>query len=267
MKQQEYESDASLSLDEFMNTMSAQIRGDGQDGDDAPCSSADRGTAASSIKRVSFSTVTFHHHSIILGDNPGVMSGAPLSISWKAFETMILNVDDYEHAINGDSDNNVARLRKTISELALTSAERERILRNQGYARGEVKEAALRAEQDKMKRQRTNQLCAWDGAQARMEIVARFLSNLVTLGLRKRQEQQLWQKTVMASSSSSSSCSVYCNQNIKSPKRGRAMMRHNVLPVVGNAQHKFDSRKKQQQQQPCDDSQISDSTFSESFQS
>jgi hypothetical protein len=51
---------------------------------------------SSSRRRVTFSTVAFHRHYLILGDNPAVSGGPPLTIGWQAVKSDILDLDEYE---------------------------------------------------------------------------------------------------------------------------------------------------------------------------
>ena len=77
--------------------------------------------------KVAFSTVEVRQYERILGDNPGVSSGPPLSIGWNYYEdsTICLPVDEFEyyHGSCGDQ-----------SEMVLTRFERESILRDLGYS-------------------------------------------------------------------------------------------------------------------------------------
>jgi hypothetical protein len=49
-----------------------------------------------SIKKVWFDSVEIKYHDIILGDNPAVSDGAPVTIDWKAHDEEIVDVDCYE---------------------------------------------------------------------------------------------------------------------------------------------------------------------------
>jgi len=81
--------------------------------------------------KVAFSTVEVRQYERILGDNPGVSSGPPLSIGWNYYEdsTICLPVDEFEyyHGSCGDQ-----------SEMVLTRFERESILRDLGYGERDI---------------------------------------------------------------------------------------------------------------------------------
>ena len=174
---------------------------------------------------VSFSTVQIHQHLIILGDNPGALNrGPPLSISWKAFDTIILSVDDYEGITSGSSEN-VPRQRRPPTQLVLPSKQRHRILMELGYSRGEIREAIQEAEQIQSSRRRTNQQRRWDQTHSTLEKVSRKLHHCLTLGRAKRQELE-WMRPFLPSTSatpflsqSSSSSSSHEKRRIPSTRQ------------------------------------------------
>lgn len=85
-----------------------------------------------SLKRVHWSTVKIYSHSVLLGDNPSVSSGPPLTISWEPFDSKVLLIDDYDSH---------KQLNRTKREMLLPRSVREDWLRDQGYSRGQLKEA------------------------------------------------------------------------------------------------------------------------------
>lgn len=90
------------------------------------------GSRKASEKQVRWGTVDVHSHVVCLGDNPDCTSGPPLQISWKSFATQQLALDDYE-------ENRPER--RTKKELVVPRYIREDWLRNNGYARSQLKEA------------------------------------------------------------------------------------------------------------------------------
>jgi hypothetical protein len=79
--------------------------------------------------RVTFKTVEFHIHALILGDNPAVSVGPPLSIGWEAVASVILDLDAYETARPPRQDS---------SDLVVPRAMRVDWLREEGCARSEM---------------------------------------------------------------------------------------------------------------------------------
>lgn len=52
--------------------------------------------SASSERNVSFSTIEFHEHMMILGCSPSTTEGPPLEIAWDKVNTCTFSLDDYE---------------------------------------------------------------------------------------------------------------------------------------------------------------------------
>jgi hypothetical protein len=66
--------------------------------------------------RVSFSTVEFKSHEMILGNSPATGRGPPLEISWEAMGRSSLKLDEYE---------SVRPPRRTKQELLLPARKRQ----------------------------------------------------------------------------------------------------------------------------------------------
>jgi hypothetical protein len=47
-------------------------------------------------RRVTFSTVEFHEHAMIMGDTPSCTDGPALEIDWVLMNQSIVDLDDYE---------------------------------------------------------------------------------------------------------------------------------------------------------------------------
>jgi hypothetical protein len=80
---------------------------------------------------VTFSALEFHTHKLILGDNPSVSVGPPLAMGWKAVESEILDLEDYETS---------RPPRRERRDLVVPRSTRVTWLRNEGYARSELAE-------------------------------------------------------------------------------------------------------------------------------
>lgn len=124
-------------------------------------------------RTVVFSTVEFHYHSILLGDNPAVLSGPPLTIAWEANETIVMSVDDYETQQESRCGH-----RRSPAQLNLSSMERTCLLQRQGYPRSVIQAASKQAETDRQLRLQSNRHLQWDATQLRVEQVSRKLSKL-----------------------------------------------------------------------------------------
>lgn len=89
-------------------------------------------------KRVEWSQVNSASHEMILGDNPSVSVGAPVCLSWKAFENMTCSIDDYENM-------RPAEARRENQQMLLPESIRDDLLRKAGYSRRELSAAATEA--------------------------------------------------------------------------------------------------------------------------
>lgn len=55
-----------------------------------------KGSAHSLTTKVWFDEVLIHYHAMILGDNPAVSQGVPVTLSWRAHESEVVDVDCFE---------------------------------------------------------------------------------------------------------------------------------------------------------------------------
>mmetsp|Transcript_26950 Transcript_26950/g.41292 ORF Transcript_26950/g.41292 Transcript_26950/m.41292 type:complete len:216 (+) Transcript_26950:95-742(+) len=83
-------------------------------------------------RKIRFSDIEIREYSIILGDNPSVSCGAPITISWNHDEdtTEIIDVDDFEERR--------AKSRKNQEDLRIKSCTREVWLRKAGFSTAEL---------------------------------------------------------------------------------------------------------------------------------
>ena len=79
-----------------------------------------------STKAVRFGVVRLHTHKRVLGDNPAVSRGPPVSLDWQVQSSLVFHVDDYE--------NEQKKCGKKNTKLSAT--ERYEILRAEGHSRG-----------------------------------------------------------------------------------------------------------------------------------
>lgn len=82
-------------------------------------------------KSVTFHNVQVREHEMILGDNPSVSCGPPLSITWNSHVSFEYTVDDYEKA---------HPTRRNKANMLVPRMVREEWLRNAGYARSDFVE-------------------------------------------------------------------------------------------------------------------------------
>lgn len=99
--------------------------------------------------KIQFSTVEVRQYERVLGDNPGVSSGPPVSIGWKHFEdrTMVLPIDEYEYYHGACTEDQC--------EMILTRFERETMLLELGYTEKELVKSIRENYKVKNKRRQT----------------------------------------------------------------------------------------------------------------
>lgn len=111
-------------------------------------SSSDVSTSLTDVRRVSFGDVEIRPYFTALGDNPGSMCGAPVSLSWE-FDVEAVNrvhLDEYE------SKRGVPRKGR---DLFLDPSVREAILMESGFDLRDIVIAANRATLDRQRRRKT----------------------------------------------------------------------------------------------------------------
>jgi hypothetical protein len=101
-------------------------------------------------KSVSWGSLEMHSHQVLLGDNPSVSAGYPITIGWKKDASQALSVDDYESGLAG---------RRSRRELAIPRNVREDWLLELGYSRAELRKAHT----DVLKVKRDRKASAEDG--------------------------------------------------------------------------------------------------------
>jgi hypothetical protein len=95
----------------------------------SPCNNESSLSSSSLRPSVTFSALEFHTHKLILGDNPSVSVGPPIGMSWKAAESEILDLEEYETS---------RPPRRERRDLVVPRSMRVTWLRNEGYARSEM---------------------------------------------------------------------------------------------------------------------------------
>jgi hypothetical protein len=109
---------------------------------------------SSNRTKVSFSTVEVRQYERILGDNPGVSCGPPVSIGWNHLEdaTICIPLDDYEYYHCGYRDD---------CEMILSREEREEMLLSLGFDQKEIARAVrINYKLKRNRRQTLNNLSA-----------------------------------------------------------------------------------------------------------
>mmetsp|Transcript_10889 Transcript_10889/g.18416 ORF Transcript_10889/g.18416 Transcript_10889/m.18416 type:complete len:238 (-) Transcript_10889:156-869(-) len=110
---------------------------DGDDDDDNDNNSEE-------LREIRFEKVEVRDYPLILGDNPSVTDGPPLSIDWDHAGEYAVSVEEYE---------NTRPPRRHKKNMVVPKSVRQDWLRDEGYSRGEMNEAeklVLKAKKERM---------------------------------------------------------------------------------------------------------------------
>ena len=134
-------------------------------------------------KAVRFSTVQFQEHPMIVGDNPAVSRGVPISIAWESQEEYVLTVDDYERA---------RPPRRSIGELKRDSLDRVRLCKQLGYSRSEIVEANKQIAVIQKQRTRTRETLHLSPVLEVLEKIKKATLNYTIRRSTKQRERELY---------------------------------------------------------------------------
>lgn len=138
---------------------------------------------------VDFHMVTVNYHRVILGDNPAVSAGAPVTIHWKCHHRERLPVDDFE-----GKDPTSCRIRQTSKDWSGYSANGKRarkdlridvqdravLLLKSGYSLqdiGRQTEKAQEIQKERLKSAAAN--AKWDGFNAALESSGKAFKKMI----------------------------------------------------------------------------------------
>ncbi|GAX28674.1 hypothetical protein FisN_33Hh051 [Fistulifera solaris] len=122
-------------------------------------------------KKIRFSTVHIHEHLLVLGDNPAVSRGVPLTLAWESCHSKVYSVDDYERRRQPKKRRNslpsayTPQQREAIAKLNGSS---KRAIQCAGVHVKEIQQSREEAEMDSLKRG------MWERLRQTPAIVARF---------------------------------------------------------------------------------------------
>jgi hypothetical protein len=130
-------------------------------------------------RSVTFDTVQVREFSLILGDNPAVASGAPVTLDWTPKTETTLNIDLYERFSKLQQGRRASL--GSRSDLTLPVQQRARILMRAGYSIHEIVNAAVEANRIKKERAETLERRGWERLDLFRESASRALRRRVVL--------------------------------------------------------------------------------------
>ena len=134
---------------------------------------------------VSFSDVEVRSHEIILGDNPAVSKGPPLTIDWDAFKSTMCSVDKYEQDVREPTNCNYT-YHEIAHEMKMPSPVRFDLLSRTTP----IKDIAKRMrEANEVKKKRAETRSILHKARRRQEKLKRFTRGLKNLLTNKKKKE------------------------------------------------------------------------------
>jgi len=98
--------------------------------------------------RISFSQIQIREYPIIVGDNPSIMTGTPVTIDWEPVEEATFDFQDYE---------DTRAPPRSMVELRMPAKHRDAILKNQGFSLADRNRGRKMANLVKNRRKRTDE--------------------------------------------------------------------------------------------------------------
>lgn len=135
-------------------------------------------------KALRFGNVSIREYPVIVGDNPGGISGPPLSIGWEYYDEMTVDLISYEEQ---------RPPRRQGREMLVPVDVRFQRLRTAGYSRSEIVALTKPVNVARTQRRRTLDTLHLQPIQMFNERFAKKTMSLITGGRRKRHEKKLMQ--------------------------------------------------------------------------
>lgn len=135
---------------------------------------------------LSFGTVQVYEFPIVVGDNPEVSKGCPVTIDWEPKTTTKLEVNKYEYLR--------ARRRpvpRKKDDLKLSEEERAQILLEAGFSSDDIANGTSKADAIKKRRAETNKQKRWDNFHEAFELTGRRVKKIVSTPRGKKNDTSL----------------------------------------------------------------------------
>mmetsp|Transcript_16990 Transcript_16990/g.19444 ORF Transcript_16990/g.19444 Transcript_16990/m.19444 type:complete len:208 (+) Transcript_16990:155-778(+) len=136
----------------------------------------------SSHFKTTFTTIEIREYPIILGDNPSVSQGAPLTIGWEHWNVVKWDFDEYEET---------RPARRSYVEMSVPMEMRYNVLERSGYKSGEIMRKVKEIKALKLQRMETTQQLYRSESHEKLEKVQRRLRNFFNCGQKKKEREYL----------------------------------------------------------------------------
>ncbi|GAX23158.1 hypothetical protein FisN_33Lh051 [Fistulifera solaris] len=122
-------------------------------------------------KTIRFSTVHIHEHLLVLGDNPAVSRGVPLTLAWESCYSKVYSIEEYEKRRQ-------PKRRQNSLPSAYTPQQREAIAKLNGSSKKAIQSAGVHVKEIQQSREEaewdTVKRGMWERLRQTPAIVARF---------------------------------------------------------------------------------------------
>lgn len=145
----------------------------------------DDNTTNNSMLTVRFDMVEIRCYPIILGDNPSVSCGPPLSIDWHPINTFTFQIDDYENTTKVDGD------QREFGATLIPNDWREQLLLHEGVTKEELRQSNKEIKRIKINRLESRRLLYQFASSERNERIVRGLKNIVFAGKKRKEKEYL----------------------------------------------------------------------------
>ena len=131
---------------------------------------------------VAFTTIEIKEYPIIIGDNPSVTKGVPVTIAWTPVETRRCTVDTYEKKIPSP---------RSMKELKMPSSYRVDPMQRPGFTSDEILRGTKAANITRNCRRRTSETMTIAPAQEVFERMIRAMVNATVRRMAKKSERRI----------------------------------------------------------------------------
>ncbi|CAJ1930915.1 unnamed protein product [Cylindrotheca closterium] len=150
------------------------------------------GNSSEKKTAVSFSNIQIREYPIIVGDNPAIMTGTPITIDWEHVEEFDCSIDDYEQAKPKP---------RNMLELRLPARNRDEILKSQGFSLKDRQVGKKAANTTRRQRRRTSETMNLSIVQESIEKAKRAALNATIYRSRKQKEREFLKEFISKSPS------------------------------------------------------------------
>lgn len=130
---------------------------------------------------VGFTKIQIREYPIVVGDNPSILTGTPITIDWEYVEEMEFAVDDYEQQ---------KPTSRNMLELRLPAKYRDTILKQQGFSLKDRLQGRKAANITRSQRRRTAETMKLAPVMEMLELATRATLNATVRRSRKQKERE-----------------------------------------------------------------------------